>query len=461
MGTALSKPNIIDVKQNIINKTKNNSELSFQVNDNNLLTNNQKLSNPSGFYKKKFISNYNCGSNSKNKRINALLYQRVKYDCKVENDSCKSKLQLEDNGTLTLYSGNNFQNIKWRRQYKNGVPNNERKASVGKYKRNYLLQGETLEPGEFIGSPNGTCFLILEKNPYYYNRYNRYNLVIKYKKYHCPWWSNNINLYDVEQIDRKDMNKLAFITEGGRKKMYPDDITTLSNNYFNLGNYYSYAKNIHISYAKLDDCKKKCNEKNNCYGFSHYNKKWCYLKGKDIYPVNPTRMYHNKFDLYLRKKQPNNNVDCPKDVIGIDQKTYNTITKNSNINPNYTCNFNDKLSELKKNKDKADNNLTKRATKLIENFIDSKEGMQNFNKLYKSLNYNNNKYSNYINSNTKNIYDLSNIKLNIDNIIDKIPSVEGQLEDLEKNFNSEHYFYILLSIISIIFIIISIKMANS
>ena len=38
------------------------------------------------------------------------------------------------------------------------------KAVNGKYGRNYLLAGETIKSGEFIGSPSGNCYLMMVEN---------------------------------------------------------------------------------------------------------------------------------------------------------------------------------------------------------------------------------------------------------------------------------------------------------
>ena len=444
----------INVINNIEKKVNNQSEVTFVVNDSNLLSN--KSLNKLPWRRKKFESNYNCGTNTQNKKINGFLNQHVKYDCKVENDRCKSKLELNDNGDLILYTGNNYQYIRWRKKYNVGLPDNNKKATVGKNGRNYLLQGETLSPGDFIGSPNGTCFLTLENKSSDNGNIN-YQLVVKYKQdNYCPTnKSDKNNLYEVENVDITSSNKVAFITEEGKQKIYPDSMTSLSNDYFMLENYNPHVRNI-SNPLKLDvnSCKRRCNKNASCYGFVHDNKTGCYLKGSNIRDYK-YRKPDNRYNLYLRKKQINKEY-CPTDIVDIDLKTLNYIEKSEDIDSNYICNFTDKLTSLHQKQINADKAAVETANKII-----GIEGMTNINNLYYNINKYNKLYSDYINKNNIDINNLNNIKSDIDDIIKNRPSVEGQLEDLKKNYYSEEYYYILLSIITIIFIIVSIKIANS
>jgi len=86
------------------------------------------------------------------------------FDCSKENNMCKSfRLTIGDDGNLILTNNENKQ-IWSSNTYKTGVNTDKYNAKNSKFGRNYLLSGETLKLGEFIGSPSGNCYLIMAKS---------------------------------------------------------------------------------------------------------------------------------------------------------------------------------------------------------------------------------------------------------------------------------------------------------
>ena len=114
---------------------------------------------------KDFTSTYQCGNIDETKTINIPGEARGKpaiFDC---SKACKGfRLTLGDNGNLTLTDIENKQ-LWTSNTSKIGLVLERFNAKNGKYGRNYLLSGETLNLGEFIGSPSGNCYLIMEKTP--------------------------------------------------------------------------------------------------------------------------------------------------------------------------------------------------------------------------------------------------------------------------------------------------------
>jgi len=73
-----------------------------------------------------------------------------------------SRITIGDDGSLVIVDNEN--KIIWNSNTnKIGIITDEFNSKSGKYGRNYLLSGETLNDGEFIGSPSGNCYLIMKK----------------------------------------------------------------------------------------------------------------------------------------------------------------------------------------------------------------------------------------------------------------------------------------------------------
>lgn len=117
---------------------------------------------------KDFTASYKCGNSATIKTINIPGDANGKvatFDCSDQSKICKGfRLTLGDNGNLVLTDSENKQ--MWTSNTnKIGFPLDVFNAKNGKYGRNYLLAGETLKLGEFIGSPSGNCYLIMTETP--------------------------------------------------------------------------------------------------------------------------------------------------------------------------------------------------------------------------------------------------------------------------------------------------------
>lgn len=117
---------------------------------------------------KDFKATYRCGNIENNKTINIPGEAGGKtalFDCTSENKKCKGfRLTLGDDGNLSLTDSENKQ-IWSSNTNKTGLALDEFSAKRSKYGRNYLLAGEMLNLGEFMGSPSGNCYLIMDKTP--------------------------------------------------------------------------------------------------------------------------------------------------------------------------------------------------------------------------------------------------------------------------------------------------------
>ena len=117
---------------------------------------------------KNFAASYRCGNSPNTKTINIpgeAGGQTAFFDCTAENNKCKKfRLTLGDDGNLILTDSENKQ-IWTSDTHQTGLSLDEFSAKRSKYGRNYLLAGETLYLGEFIGSPSGNCYLIMDRTP--------------------------------------------------------------------------------------------------------------------------------------------------------------------------------------------------------------------------------------------------------------------------------------------------------
>jgi hypothetical protein len=131
---------------------------------------NYTISGPDPAYgcSKEFTANYRCSNIAKEKTINIpgeAGGQTALFDCTSENNNCKGlRLTLGDDGNLILTNSENKQ-IWTSNTNKTGLALDEYSAKNGKYGRNYLLAGETLYLGEFIGSPSGNCYFMMDRTP--------------------------------------------------------------------------------------------------------------------------------------------------------------------------------------------------------------------------------------------------------------------------------------------------------
>ena len=229
---------------------------------------------------KQFNATYQCG-NGKTKTINInpeAWGQAAEFDCTQEVKACKEfKLTLGDDGNLSL-TDSTSKPLWSSNTNKTGIANPAFSASNGKYKRNYLLSGETLGLDEFIGSPSGNCYLIMTND----------GLQLKYSVSACTMTDTNTGygnddntygLYSITKSDSSNLGKIGHISNDGTLHEYPANMTTLGTSYSLIGNYDSIDNTIKtLENTSIEECKNECNKDDQCFGFA-YN---AYQKQKKI-----------------------------------------------------------------------------------------------------------------------------------------------------------------------------------
>jgi hypothetical protein len=231
------------------------------------------------------------------------------------NNSINCFLILQDDGNMVIYRGtgpSDNQGVIWS-SGTNGQQRDDNPAYVataGKYGLNYITSGQTLAPGDFVGSTSGNMALIMQSDG---------NLVL-YTWTMGPnsqtMTDGNIGggqgataLYELNETGiPANLGQLGYIDENAEMHTYPSDNAKLVNSYSKVpntdsgGNDYQ-VNGSYIMYgnATVEDCAKTCNSYDDCYGFVSYANT-CYPKTSGM-SYNGTGALSGG-DLYTRNKVP-------------------------------------------------------------------------------------------------------------------------------------------------------------
>ena len=225
-------------------------------------------------------------------------------------------LMLKDEGVLCLYKGTfvppDNQGLIWEATL-NGPkqkPNPAFAASKGKFGKNYMKTGDTLATGDFVGSNDGSIYLIMQSdgNLVLYTSQSAENCLKSADGSSSIGGQGATALYKMSEIGIPgNLGKIGYVDKNSEIYMYPDNKIGLSNNYMKYPDNVSYGNDIPgalNSGGSLDQCKSTCNSLSECYGFEYHSSgNVCYPKDKNMYPVGAKQsMPNNGMDLYVREK---------------------------------------------------------------------------------------------------------------------------------------------------------------
>ena len=254
---------------------------------------------------------------------------------------CNFKLVIQDDGNLVIYqnttavwaSGTNG---------KQQQPNSNWVASKGKYGVNYLTPGQTLAPGEWIGSTTGVVKLSMETNGnlVLYTSYVTPNCTSANGNTYGGGWANAV--YELSQVGTPaSLGKLAYIDGDAQLREYPSSMLTKSKTYTTLNNQDSPGNNIAnmpLTNSSLNQCKTACNNNVDCNGFFFDTTNNCWLKNGNMYPKSSKKI-NNNGSLYLRNPQIISDNSCNKSILNVDSVGYNKYIKGSPMTSTTTCGF--------------------------------------------------------------------------------------------------------------------------
>ena len=247
-------------------------------------------------------------------------------------------LILQDDGNLCLYKGTgptNNQGSIWCAMT-NGQqqkPNPAFAASKGKFGKNYIKTGDTLAAGDFIGSNDGSIYLLMQSDG---------NLVL-YTSQNVENCTNIVGvsniggqgataLYKMSEVGNlANLGKIGYVDKNSEIYSYPDNKIGLSNTYMRYPESDSYGYDIPgaaYSGSSVDQCKNTCNNLSDCYGFAYdYVHNVCYPKDNNMFPVGSKQPLPGIADLYVREKMVKEGFE----TVGINTNKWKNYANNNNI----------------------------------------------------------------------------------------------------------------------------------
>lgn len=239
---------------------------------------------------------------------------------------------LQDDGNMCICRGtspSDIQGVIWcsMTNGKQQQPNPNFTAQKSKYGGNWMGGTGTLAPGEFVGSTDGSIFLIMQNdgNLVLYTSSNTYGCASSSAAKDKNVGRDDMNaLYQFASIgDKSKMGNVAFIDSNSKLYSYPSTNVKFTNNYTELLGKNSWGNDIPgavYGNATVDSCRETCNNNEECAGFAFSNNV-CYPKTSDMFP-NGSINADYYVDLYVRGKKPSvppigvtndiNNVDTIK-----------------------------------------------------------------------------------------------------------------------------------------------------
>jgi len=188
------------------------------------------------------------------------------------------------------------------------LPNPKFAAAKSKYGKNYLVAGQTLAAGEFIGSPDGSLYLLMDSNGVL--SLNTSASVPNCKKQPSGMYGGGVGANAIYELVsgpgfRGEIGKLGYVDENSGMHLYANDETDFSNTYAQFDGLNSSVADI-SSLSSVSDpnvCQTECNNNAKC-GAVVYNTstKNCNLKGSDFTSAATTT--DPTTSLYIRNKQP-------------------------------------------------------------------------------------------------------------------------------------------------------------
>jgi hypothetical protein len=404
---------------------------------------------------KQFSTSYKCGKGA-SKTMNITpdaTGQTVTFDCFEENRRCRGfRLTLGDDGNLKLTNTTDpVGTILWQSStYQTGLPVEKYKADNSKFKRNYLNSGETLSVGEFIGSPTGNCYLLMESA----------SLEIRYETLNCDGAKdrqfgsdhNTVSIYTIKKETPTNVGKTGYIDEDGVLHPYPDNLIQKNDKFYPIGWYSNNGNDIEVKRnINKSDCQQMCIKNDQCGGYVYKEgNSECQLKNRNIFP-NSSRMVDESSELYVRGSNVLNSNSCSKIVNTIESSMWEL----SNIGDKMSM---DTLCNLGAFTDTDKNGLEKSNTTLLDSL----------NELYKRLTGETNssiRINGDLEKNRQTIGSLiksqEDVKKNIKAKQEENKQYTALTQHTKIRLVSENYNYMLWSILAISIIGYSIKLNRS
>uniref|UniRef100_A0A6C0KV09 Apple domain-containing protein n=1 Tax=viral metagenome TaxID=1070528 RepID=A0A6C0KV09_9ZZZZ len=384
----------------------------------------------------------------------------IDFDCSAEVANCKFFLILQGDGNLCIYRGTGPNDQRGGAVWcamTNGQqkePNPDWVASKGKFGVNYLVSGQGLLPGEWIGSDDGSLKLIMQTdgNLVLYTSTRNLNCVTKEDKSYGGGWANAV--YELNGVGNgNNIKKLGYVDSNGSLSEYPADMIGKGTDYKMIQNYdsaYNDIPGMPLQNSNVDQCKSACNSNNDCAGFvfdrSSNN---CWIKDGNMYPKGQ-RQPNSNIDLYLRSPTLNNNSSCSKAVSPIDTVMWDRYKKSDKaMSADTTCG----LANVTQSSVQSTDEVKAQIADIASQIVDKLNNLGTSNAV---LNTEMEKTKTQLISN---IDKYKKIKEEFNkNTATYAVNISGILNDTDQRVLQENYTYMFWSILAIGIIIIIINM---
>ena len=290
-------------------------------------------------------------------------------------------LCVQDDGNLCVYRGqtpSDNQGEIWCSDTsgKQGIENNFYQASNGVFKLNYMVTGQKLEIGQWIGNTDGTVALTMQADGnlvLYAIKKTINQTTLSNGKFGAG--QNATFLYEFDtQIIPGNLGKVGYVSADSTLYTYPDSNVTLGDKYTKIADTDSGGSDYklngsYISYnnSSVDQCADTCNKYDDCYGYTfQQSSNTCYPKTSGMSYSGTT--YSKGVDLYTRNKNVINGI-VGSAPIDIDTNSWTNYTQGGDVS-SYSSNsvytLQSSTSDIKSKLSKVENQLKEIVGKIVE-----------------------------------------------------------------------------------------------
>ena len=394
----------------------------------------------------------NCFQNSSNETVGSSWSNAV-----YSTDSISSYfLILQDDGNMCIYKGSgpdDNQGAIWC-SGTNGQqekPNPTYSAELGKYGQNWIASNSTLAAGDFVGSTDGSIYLIMQTDG---------NLVLYTSKNapNCKRMSDgnmgggtNANaLYEVSPVGVPSLlGSLGYVDADSILYSYPSSNKGLSDTYNKYENYDSTGNDLSgktITNSTVDNCQTICTDDKDCYGFTFQKStNTCFPKSSSTYPISQ-RQTNTDYDLYARNpKLLNPPKGVPDTIVNVDSVSYqNYNNSGSQVGGSYG------ISNINSTQKQELDQLQTRLDQISQQLVDDTGKITTNNTTVGTQSANNvNGLQDFLND-----YNTTNQK------IEQIDSVDNILNDSDIKVLQENYTYLFWSILAVGTVLVTMNIAK-
>lgn len=328
-----------------------------------------------------------------------------------KNKKISCFLIIEGDGNMGIYEGtnpNNRQSQIWSTMTsgKQEKSNPDVVASKGKYGQNWMSNGSTLAPGDFIGSTDGKLALMMQTDG---------NLILYTYQTdtNCQKVGNIFGggkganaVYDIGMSAiSNNMGALGFIDGDSNLYTYPTNNQTYTTNYNKIENINAVGNDIPgkaFANSSIESCKKACDSNPDCVGFvTTRDGSTCWPKNKGMYPFGGVGEIFSGRDTYIKGKQPlRPPIGVSSNTNNINSVDYENYVKKGAVGskyglPNINSTEKQQLDQLRSKMSMLSKQITDLTKKFQTGSINaeqqSNENISGVNHYFKDFNNTNNK----------------------------------------------------------------------